>query len=188
MRQWGKVIPAVPVACAMLAVAGCSGLHDIVVGGSELSRVLKGVPDIHIPASDIETVAKGVHVDPATWSDTAQNIGETRTWEDITGKFEAIDLGMSEATSEVALKTACDMLVKEELGVKNPDAWTTLEANIRELPGPPFFETLRAANDAYTVLSYDHKHAAGDKEKEAAVSATCYIADKEFNLAVNKRF
>ena len=181
MKRWGKVIPAVAVGCAMLAVAGCGPeeIRDVVVGGGELSALLKGVPDIRIPASDIRNYADSTSVGAGTWRDTAQSIGDTHPWETITGRLESIDLAMGKTTREVALKTACDMLVQKLDGQKvTPEL--DLIINIPTKPSPPFQETLEAANNAYTVLASDQ--ADGDKTDEAAVSVTCYIANKEYDL------
>jgi hypothetical protein len=181
MKRWGRVVPAAAVACAMLALAGCSQLRDIVVSGSELSRALHDVPDIHIPASDIKGAADSASVSAGTWRDTAENIGESSTWDRITGNFEAIDLAMGESTREVALKSACDMLfqkIRRQAVTPEHDVAKNLP-----LPGPPYQETLEAANSAYTVL-LSH-HADGDEKDEAAVSVTCYIANKEWNILVH---
>ena len=180
MKQWGKVMPAVAVACTMLAAAGCSELRGIVVDGTETARLLKGVPDIHIPASDIQGYADTASVSAGTWHDTAQSIGETHTWETIHAQPEFANESTGEPTREVVLKTACDMLFQQIQG-QNVDVVADLQENL-PTPGPPGQDEVEAVNNAYTVLLSDHAN--GDEKDKAAVSVTCYIANWEWEHGV----
>jgi hypothetical protein len=183
MKRWGKVILAVGLGGALLAVVGCgSETRDIVVAADEVFSVLKVADDVHIPASDIKRAADSASVSAATWSDTAKSIAESPPWKTITYKFGWIDLGMGEATRELALKTACQTLALQSLGL-HPNLTKILESNLHEMPGPKINEALSAANDAYTVLYGDQ--ADGDEKDEAAVSAGCYIVNVEWDLATH---
>jgi hypothetical protein len=186
MKLWGKVMPAVALGCAVLAVAGCNP-EEVVVGAREAKAAGQVAREIHIPGSEVTRLAKIAAVSTDTLGETAQSIRETRPWEAVRLRLALLPKYIDESTDEkvraVVAATACDMFFERMQG-KTPDLAGDLQKNALEAGYTPSQEMAQAAGDVYTTLWDDH--ADGDEKDEAAVSAGCYIVNTSFEHMVHQ--